>query len=206
MQHLERRSVHNPQKSRRGNFTRVWTSDEVATLKRLWWSNATDEAVLTALPGRSILGCSNKARDLDLPRRTINNGAATDTIWTPEATRILEVRWEEGVSARCIAEELSALSGRPVTRSSVIGKAGRIDLPAHKDASLINSRNKKQILHQGYISVPGKIPDFPDRQHCCFPHGDVGDADFAWCGAEAVSGKPYCDAHCAVAYREVEDA
>ncbi|WP_240932727.1 GcrA family cell cycle regulator [Pelagibius litoralis] len=36
--------------------------------------------------------------------------------------------------------------------------------------------------------------------NCLWPIGDPGDADFHFCGAPAVAGKPYCDEHCARAY------
>jgi GcrA cell cycle regulator len=35
---------------------------------------------------------------------------------------------------------------------------------------------------------------------CLWPIGDPGDADFHFCGAEPVPGKPYCEEHAARAY------
>lgn len=35
---------------------------------------------------------------------------------------------------------------------------------------------------------------------CLWPIGDPGDDDFHFCGEPALSGKPYCDEHCARAY------
>jgi GcrA cell cycle regulator len=36
---------------------------------------------------------------------------------------------------------------------------------------------------------------------CKWPIGDPGDADFGFCGAQAVAGLPYCAEHAAVAYQ-----
>ena len=35
---------------------------------------------------------------------------------------------------------------------------------------------------------------------CCFPIGDPGTKGFRFCDDTAVSGRPYCDEHCATAY------
>ena len=39
-----------------------------------------------------------------------------------------------------------------------------------------------------------------DSPACLWPIGDPGEADFHFCGAETVPGKPYCPEHCARAY------
>jgi GcrA cell cycle regulator len=36
---------------------------------------------------------------------------------------------------------------------------------------------------------------------CRWPHGDVGSADFYFCGGPALKGKPYCLHHCRMAYQ-----
>jgi GcrA cell cycle regulator len=38
------------------------------------------------------------------------------------------------------------------------------------------------------------------NQRCMWPVGHPGDGDFHFCGDRALVGKPYCVAHCAVAY------
>jgi GcrA cell cycle regulator len=38
------------------------------------------------------------------------------------------------------------------------------------------------------------------NQRCMWPVGHPGDGDFHFCGDRALIGKPYCAAHCAVAY------
>ncbi|MBW8271019.1 GcrA family cell cycle regulator, partial [Caldovatus aquaticus] len=40
---------------------------------------------------------------------------------------------------------------------------------------------------------------------CCWPIGEPGTQDFRFCGAEALSGKPYCAEHAAVAYVKARD-
>ncbi len=38
---------------------------------------------------------------------------------------------------------------------------------------------------------------------CRFPLGDVGDPHFRFCNAEPREGRPYCAAHCAIAYNGI---
>ena len=35
---------------------------------------------------------------------------------------------------------------------------------------------------------------------CCWPLGEPGTPDFHFCGAPPLSGKPYCEKHCQIAY------
>ena len=42
-------------------------------------------------------------------------------------------------------------------------------------------------------------------QTCCWPIGEPGRADFRFCSAEGLAGKPYCAEHAAVAYVKARD-
>jgi GcrA cell cycle regulator len=43
------------------------------------------------------------------------------------------------------------------------------------------------------------VIEFPYRG-CMWPHGHPDEADFHFCGANPVPGRPYCADHCAIAY------
>lgn len=45
----------------------------------------------------------------------------------------------------------------------------------------------------------------PARRSCCWPMGDPGTAEFRFCSGEAITGKPYCHDHAAVAYVKSRD-
>jgi GcrA cell cycle regulator len=47
------------------------------------------------------------------------------------------------------------------------------------------------------VEVPAALLS---NQRCMWPVGHPGDGDFHFCGERALVGKPYCAAHCAVAY------
>ncbi|HEY4251776.1 MAG TPA: GcrA family cell cycle regulator, partial [Roseomonas sp.] len=40
---------------------------------------------------------------------------------------------------------------------------------------------------------------------CCWPIGEPGTADFRFCTAESLGGKPYCAEHAALAYVKARD-
>ena len=40
---------------------------------------------------------------------------------------------------------------------------------------------------------------------CRWPIGDPKDEDFHFCGADTVTGKPYCSEHCKIAYTSLKE-
>lgn len=101
--------------------------------------------------------------------------------WTDERVAILKDMWTNGYSARQIADSLGG-----TTRNAVIGKAHRMGFCSRK----------AQITHHQPIALPRVM-----ERNCQWPVGHPGQDGFHFCGAEAVIGKPYCQSHCAVAYR-----
>lgn len=134
--------------------------------------------------------------------------------WTDEKIQELTKLWDQGLSASVIGKKLG------VSKNAVVGKAHRLKLPARpspikRDGSGAPRRRVLNIRPQvepapapsSYEAPPEKEKAPPRRvraaegaQACVWPIGDPGDADFHFCAAEAVPGKPYCAEHCAKAY------
>ena len=110
--------------------------------------------------------------------------------WTDERVEMLKDMWGKGHSARDIAEKLGG-----VTRNAVIGKAHRLGLSSRPSVT-----KKKE-------SMPLKKDAGAERTDklCQWPIGDPGTPGFKFCYADAVSGRPYCEEHCNVAYRRGND-
>ena len=106
--------------------------------------------------------------------------------WTKQKVDKLTKLWEQGVSAREIANKLGEVS-----RNAVIGKANRLGLSKKAE----NTEKKIEALH---IDVNSLVPNMSG---CKWPIGHPGDKDFYFCGKEVIPGKPYCGEHCLVAYR-----
>ena len=110
--------------------------------------------------------------------------------WTDERVEMLKDMWGKGFSARDIAEKLGG-----VTRNAVIGKAHRLGL-----SSRPSSTKKKEALPKAK-DVGAERTD----KLCQWPIGDPGTPDFKFCYGDAVSGRPYCEEHCNIAYRRGND-
>ncbi|NGM22970.1 GcrA cell cycle regulator [Roseomonas stagni] len=54
-------------------------------------------------------------------------------------------------------------------------------------------------------AVVRAFPRLGSARSCCWPIGEPGKADFRFCSAEAMPGKPYCTQHAAVAYVKARD-
>jgi len=104
--------------------------------------------------------------------------------WTDERVKTLKKLWEEGKSARQIAEVL----GNGLTRNAIIGKANRMGL--RTPASRAKAAGNPETQTTG-------------SQGCQWPTGHPGTAEFHFCGAPREHGRPYCTPHCTVAYRRL---
>ncbi|MEM7071676.1 MAG: GcrA family cell cycle regulator [Pseudomonadota bacterium] len=104
------------------------------------------------------------------------------TQWSEDRVKILKEMWKTGYSARQISQKLGG-----VTRNAVIGKANRLGL----------SQRPRAIR---------RIPIAPPTSHessCQWPIGNPGEPGFHLCLKRALPGKPYCQAHCNIAYRSL---
>jgi GcrA cell cycle regulator len=119
--------------------------------------------------------------------------------WTEERVSKLKALWGEGRTASQIATMLG-----DVTRNAVIGKAHRLGLkgrpsPIRKEKTVVQKPVRRQAA-----PVP-RATRVSDRQ-CHWPIGHPREPGFHFCGAPAVDDKPYCEEHCAVAYRRSDNS
>ena len=99
--------------------------------------------------------------------------------WTTERVERLTQLFEEGLPTAEIGRRLG------LTKNAVIGKLHRIALAP---------RGGPQIAppQRNFFEFAGPS--------CLWPHGHPDDADFHFCGARPLPGKPYCAEHAALAY------
>lgn len=106
--------------------------------------------------------------------------------WTEERIEKLKQMWGKGNTAQQIADDLGG-----VTRNAVIGKANRLGLSA-KAAPAAAPKPKKKAV--------------PAHRACQWPIGHPGEANFHFCGGEAIPAKPYCLKHCKMAYQSKDNS
>lgn len=153
------------------------------------------------------------------------------TIGSPEwdDTRVASLRqlWDEGHSTAEIGRRLG------VSKNAVVGKAHRLDLPARPSPvrqpasetprsiarrpvpNLVDITPMRSAVCPALATAIGCQPEQPlpvvaapasvrlGNAHCCWPIGDPGVPTFRFCGSPVVIGKPYCEAHCGLAYRKL---
>ncbi len=123
------------------------------------------------------------------------------TTWTPERTERLTELWREGVKARLIGKELG------VSKSAVVGKAWRLELPRRLSPIRHGGTapwRKLYLPRSAGLSEAPAPPEPPESEAsdpaCLFIEGEKG-RDFTFyveaprCPEAAISGSSYCLAH-----------
>ncbi len=116
--------------------------------------------------------------------------------WTEDKIKQLKKLWAKGRSTVEIAKELG------ISKNSVVGKVHRLDL-ANRPSPIKKKSDKVRVVKQ----VPkGKCTLMDLKINTChWPIGDPTDADFHFCGEPTVTGKPYCQEHCKIAYTSLKE-
>ncbi len=111
--------------------------------------------------------------------------------WSEKEDRLMAELLCKGYSARKISEALNQAFQTTRSRESVLGRIRR-----SKKAIQARKNQWSKTAPALAANVGGRV------KSCQWPHGDPGTAAFHFCGAKALAGKPYCEAHCARAYRK----
>lgn len=151
--------------------------------------------------------------------------------WTEERKAFAKRLWSDGYTASQIADELKG----GVSRNAVIGLLYRMGLQRGDrkrtrkpggDHGAARAERIQRIARRAPSKIslePEEIPPpsvddlaIPPAQrrtfkqlrkrHCRWPVGNPGTPEFFFCGAERAGEKPYCEAHCRVAYRKPQKA
>jgi len=104
--------------------------------------------------------------------------------WTPERTAALIALWSQDLSTSEIGRRLG------ITKNSVIGKVHRLGLPKRRVTVRPEPEEEPSVVRMDTLKAG----------MCSWPIGEPG---FQFCGAPVIPGKPYCAAHCRVAYVRV---
>lgn len=103
--------------------------------------------------------------------------------WTPDRVERLNQLFAEGLPTAEIGRRLG------LTKNAVIGRLHRSAMSRREPIAKPPRRNVFEF------SGPS----------CMWPYGHPNDANFRFCGARPMPGKPYCPEHAAVAYVRPKD-
>ncbi|MFZ3234038.1 MAG: GcrA family cell cycle regulator [Stellaceae bacterium] len=104
--------------------------------------------------------------------------------WTTERVERLTQLFEEGLPTAEIGRRLG------LTKNAVIGRLYRSAMTRREPPPKIEPRRN--------------VFEFAGPS-CLWPHGHPNDPNFHFCGARPMAGKPYCEAHAALAYIRPKD-
>jgi len=109
-------------------------------------------------------------------------------VWTDERVEELKRLWGEGLTTGEIGKALE------VSKNAVVGKAHRLGLKGRP--SPIKRAKPQRAKAEPKIRSVIEL----SAHTCRWPIGDPREPGFHFCGKPAMSGKPYCAEHAAVAY------
>ena len=149
-----------------------------------------------------------------------------NSVWnTPGLNeRLRELHARDGsaqLSMSMLAEKLNAEFGTDLTRNAIVGRCRRLSLPAREAPIVRNYPQPKskpgpkpmRIVRIDAPIMPYEAVKLPDGNaltiyqlghgDCRWPLGAALDRPpFLYCGHVAIDCRPYCAAHCAVAYNK----
>ncbi len=170
-----------------------WTADVILRLRGFW-----EEGHSTAEIGRRLGVSKNavvgKAHRLDLPARPspIRRDGIQAVIRRPSC-RIA------GPTLPPLSSNAPASPPPPKATAAFVSN----DPPVKAAAPVVSSpRPPPRAVEIPRLSV---ARPFARLIACCWPIGEPGTKSFRFCDDGAVSGKPYCAAHAALAYVRVRD-
>jgi len=99
--------------------------------------------------------------------------------WTPERVDMLQRLFDEGLP--------TSENGRRMglTKNTIIGRL-------HRNGMSRRETGPKFVPQRNFFEFSGP--------GCLWPQGHPDDAEFHFCGARPLAGKPYCASHSAIAY------
>jgi GcrA cell cycle regulator len=157
----------------------AWTDERVAELKQLWEQGHSASQIATILGEVTRNAVIGKAHRLGLSSRPSPIKAG-----------------QPGAAPR---PKKKAAARRPAPRRRPVPAArAKPDRPA---APKLSDAERRLLAVQ-----PQPAPIGYRGPTCQWPIGDPGQDEFRFCGAPSSTGRPYCDAHCQIAYRRREEA
>lgn len=135
--------------------------------------------------------------------------------WPAAACVELGVLWNTtDLSAIEVAERMTAMMGRPISKNAVLGQVRRLrekGMPmkvkgptmAERQARAAEIEAARVIQARAKLAaMEGRFDGWPEKGECVWPIGDPGTPGFRFCCAPRGADHRYCPAHCAVAFRE----
>jgi GcrA cell cycle regulator len=195
-----------------------WTDERVETLKTMWAEGKSASQIAKELGGITRNAVIGKVHRLGLSNRIGGLGGAEDAealdevegpvsgeveiggeddALSPDAPGAAEAAREPAAAPEAQAEPQPGLAPRPkpapvpAPAQPTLAPAGPSEISAEALANLAEVERRSKRLSLMQLS----------ERTCKWPVGDPATDDFWFCGLPSTPGKPYCEAHVAVAFQ-----
>lgn len=180
-----------------------WTDERVEKLKELWTEGMSASQIAKVLGGVTRNAVIGKVHRLGLSNRGPGNGEeAKPADPAPKS--------KPAAKAAPAAEPAEAAPApEPQAAAPVPAPAARRTAPVIRDATQPRAPGAPTPEEEAARATLAEIEKIAKRidlldlteRTCKWPIGDPTEDDFAFCGLDAVPGKPYCQYHVAVAFQ-----
>ena len=192
-----------------------WTEERVETLKRMWGEGQSASQIAKELGGVTRNAVIGKVHRLGLSNRNGNSAGSVRTDAEPEAMpaaegaaaapttvelRVAEADTAASATAEPAADtaaETAAPNPGPARRAII--PAGQ-PLPPQPSTDEISAEALATVREVEKRARKLTLMELTERT-CKWPIGDPATEDFWFCGLPVAPGKPYCEAHVALAFQ-----
>lgn len=175
-----------------------WTDDRVETLKTMWNEGKSASQIAKELGGVTRNAVIGKVHRLGLSNRASTTAKASTKEKSPaKPTTAPKMATEK---PRAEARPVSApVKVAPIPPRKPIIKAGQ-PLPPQPSANEVSAEALANVKVVEKTARRLSLMELTERT-CKWPVGDPATDDFWFCGHPVQQGKPYCEAHVAVAFQ-----
>jgi len=195
-----------------------WTDERVELLKKMWVDGKSASQIAKELGSVTRNAVIGKVHRLGLSSRNSNDTPATEAV-VPDpvpATEIeaapkpTEAQPETPVAGADADAGADAAREEEEATPNVVVMHGRRPivpagqpLPPQPSANEISPEALANVREVEKTARKLKLMELTERT-CKWPIGDPATSEFWFCGLPVVAGKPYCEAHVAVAFQPMQ--
>lgn len=172
-----------------------WTDERVETLKTMWGEGKSASQIAKELGGVTRNAVIGKVHRLGLSNRATTSKAtakekpAVKEVAKPKAATLADPK----SVTKTVEKALTVPPRRPIIT------AGQ-PLPPQPSANEISAEALANVAEVEKTAKRLNLMELTERT-CKWPVGDPATDDFWFCGHPCQQGKPYCEAHVAVAFQ-----
>jgi GcrA cell cycle regulator len=186
-----------------------WTDERVEKLQELWNEGMSAAQIAKALGGVTRNAVIGKVHRLGLSNRAQPTKAAPPK---PEAQAPTPKPVEAEPAAPAPQPEAAAAPAEPEAPEAPAASEPApapvparpvISATARREPAPMTEERLEALANLAELDKKAKkltLMELTERT-CKWPIGDPTDDDFHFCGHPAAPGRPYCSAHCAIAYQ-----